>query len=327
MLKEFFTSERLIHAIKTTIACTIGLLIISCFNLSMGQWLIITILVVMSAQIHFGAAIQKGIMRIIGSLSGALIAILTLLFFPDNITVFYIVLLVSSLFFSYMGGISQNVGQAGTLGTVTIAILLLTPHPDLHGALLRLAEIMLGIFIALIVSLIIFPIRARYKLQENIANTLDNLQHYYQAIINHQEENAHLYEEKIMQNFIQSRKLLDEAIIEPGMKKQTKKIVLEILLHEKRIFRAFSLLEHYLSKYPTHTDQLANSHLFINNSLDNIIQAIKLSDKTKIILPSFDNFLPHKIQHIEQENHFLNFFTHFISQEIPALAKLIYEIF
>ena len=72
---------RIIHSLKTAIACLIGLGVEKYYNWPSGQWVPITIIVVMSAQTHFGGALTKAYMRFLGTVAGVAISILTLFFF------------------------------------------------------------------------------------------------------------------------------------------------------------------------------------------------------------------------------------------------------
>jgi uncharacterized membrane protein YccC len=318
IVRLFLTSDRFINAFKTTLACLIGMLIVRGFNLPMGQWLIITILVVMSAQIHVGGALQKGYLRFIGTLLGAGIAAVTLWLASGNKIIFDAVVLGSALFFSYIAGISQAWGQAGTLGAVTVTILLLTPNNDWHNAIWRTIEILFGIVLALGVSVFILPIRASKKWRIQLAKNLIELKNYYHAILNSTDSQAPAIEEKIMQLFLLSRRLQDEALNEPQLSQHHKKLYLDILLHEKRLFRAFSLLESYVLKHAQTCEQFVSIQHNIDISLMTLAKHLERPVKEKIVLADFSQGVVEV-----PEQYFVHFFLHFVAQEIPALATMI----
>ncbi|WP_235602932.1 FUSC family protein [Piscirickettsia litoralis] len=76
---DTLTSYRMIHAFKTALACLIGLVVFRTFNLDHGQWVIITVAVVMGAQVTVGAAEDKSIARSAATVIGAAAAGLFLL--------------------------------------------------------------------------------------------------------------------------------------------------------------------------------------------------------------------------------------------------------
>ena len=72
---------QVIHSIKTAIACLIGVTLEKYYNWPSGQWVPITIMVVMSAQTHFGGALRKSYMRLLGTISGVAVTVTVLWFF------------------------------------------------------------------------------------------------------------------------------------------------------------------------------------------------------------------------------------------------------
>lgn len=181
---DFFTTgsleyHRVIHSIKTAIACIIGLGIARYFHLLSGQWISITIIVVMSAQIHFGAALQKAYMRFLGTMVGVGITIITLLFFGQNIFAMFAVVFIAALLFTYIASSSGNISYAGVLGGTTMLLTLTSADANVHFAAMRGFCIVIGIVIALLVSRFLFPIHAREKLRFNIAATLRSLRQLY----------------------------------------------------------------------------------------------------------------------------------------------------
>src|SRR3989338_7149858 len=83
-LVNAFNTERFIHGLKTALACLMGFAITKSVHFPVDQWLIITIIVVMCAQLNVGSVIQKSYMRFLGTFTGSLLAALTLLFFGTN---------------------------------------------------------------------------------------------------------------------------------------------------------------------------------------------------------------------------------------------------
>lgn len=310
---RYFNTDRLINATKTCLACAVGLLFVDLFKLPQGQWTVITILVVMSAQVHFGSTLQKGYLRFIGTLTGSAIAALCLWFFPHSNVAIKLTLLLSSLVFSYVAGKSTALGQACTLGVVTVAILLLNDNPQLSAVWLRTSEILLGIVIAVLVSLIVLPLRASRKLNKKLADNLLLLSEFLQTTISKDIEKTHIKETALMDAFAQCQKLQEETKTEPGITKTLKKSIAKIILHEKRIFRAISMLEHYL----THAElpkQLQAYYTSISRQLEQTADAI-IQHKEKQLTVNMPVFPP------APAGDYFQFFLHFLAQELPQLLK------
>src|ERR1700733_10961786 len=108
----YFDTDRIIHSVKTALACLIGFAITKALHFYVDQWLIVTIIVVMCAQISVGSMIKKSYMRFIGTLSGSLVALATLLFFAQNEMAFAIVITIAALFFSYIATGEKNYSEA-----------------------------------------------------------------------------------------------------------------------------------------------------------------------------------------------------------------------
>lgn len=310
---RYINADRLINATKTCLACAVGLLFVDLFKLPQGQWTVITILVVMSAQVHFGSTLLKGYLRFIGTLTGSAIAALCLWFFPHSSVAIKFTLLLSTLVFSYVAGKSAALGQACTLGVVTVAILLLNDTPQLSAVWLRTSEILLGIVIAVSVSLIVIPIRASRKLNKKLADILLLLSEFLQNSISKDIEQTHAKETALMEAFAQCQKLQEETKTEPGITKVRKKSIAKIILHEKRIFRAISMLEHYLSLADL-PKPLQAYYTGIYKQLEKTADALA-QHKEKELTVNIPVFPP------APAGDYFQFFLHFLAQELPQLIK------
>ena len=77
----------------------IGLGIEEYYGWPSGHWVPITIMVVMSAQKHFGAAVQKALMRFLGTIVGVLLSVLVLWLFGDNTIVVFCTIFLAAIIF------------------------------------------------------------------------------------------------------------------------------------------------------------------------------------------------------------------------------------
>lgn len=197
MLSNWIDIERVIHSTKTAIACLIGYGLTKVIAFQTNQWIIITILVVMCSQIYVGGVLQKGYLRFLGTLTGCILAILTLKFAGHSSTAIAITLGYTSFLFSYMATGNEKFMYASMLGAVTIAIILLGQNPSITQAVERFLEISIGILIATLISQFVLPIHAKTHLKRTQIKTLTALRDYYTACIvtEHSEAEASRFEE------------------------------------------------------------------------------------------------------------------------------------
>jgi hypothetical protein len=242
----------------------------------------------MSAQTHFGGALQKAYMRFLGTLAGVTITVLTLLTFGDNIYVVFIVLFFAALGFTYIASGGGAVSYAGTLGGVTTVLTLTGVQADPHYALVRGFYIVVGIVIALLVSRFFFPIHAREKLRLSVIDTLRNLHKFYfktvhtdiiggkQVVID--EKLDHL----IIKSFVDQPQLIDEAAVGSRYFSIYKKqLFIDLVSVERRIYRLIyfmykSLCEARDFSYVMHKiGSLENLHVVIEDNLAKLADSLE----------------------------------------------------
>lgn len=244
--------ERTIHSFKTAIACLLGLIIAQFLHVGAGQWIVITILVVMCAQINVGSMLQKSYLRFLGTLTGSLLAALTLELFGANPLVISIVIILAAWIFSYIATGQKSYSDAGTLGAATTAIILLVPEPTLLVALTRCLEITLGIVIAALVSQFVLPIHAGFLLRRNQAETIRQLRDYYETLLIKKDSGKGLQlslnlDEAVVGALIKQRKLAKEASQELIGKNFNFPQFNHALWCEKEILRAITYMHHALN--------------------------------------------------------------------------------
>jgi len=156
----FFNRERqrlLIHASKTAMAATLCWWIAMSLGLHDGYWGSISAIIVL--QSNFGATITASRDRILGTMIGAVIG--------------FSFSLVGVLPWNFLFAVLTAVVICGLLGLrsssrlagVTIAIVMLVQAQSSHWilALHRVFEVVLGILMAIAVSTLFFPDRARLR--------------------------------------------------------------------------------------------------------------------------------------------------------------------
>lgn len=315
---------RFIHSIKTAIAIIIGLSIFYYFDLPMGQWIPITIMVVMSAQTSFGAILEKSYMRFLGTFAGVTTVVLTLLLFNHDTSVIFIVVFLSCLIFTYIASRTDNISYAGTLGGVTVILTLTGTSSTVEFAIVRGLYIVIGIIIAVLVSRLIYPVHARDRLKSNIANTLRNLQKLYFITIqtnlnpvlqiSQMSTNEHVSEintrkldKIIMKDLALQPKLIHEASTGSlDFAKHKKQHFLDIVSCERKIYRLIYFMQKSIAECAdmpnilNNISALENLHIAIEHSLDSLANHLEHNSQDKAELEINIKELPEKIKFIMQ---------------------------
>lgn len=167
----------LIHATKTSLAAALCWWIALRFGLHDGYWGAISAIIVL--QSNFGATITASRDRILGTLIGAAFGFAFSLFgtLPWN----YIFAVLLAVILCGLLGLRNSSRLAG----VTITIVMLVQSAGSHWllALHRVGEVMLGIIVAILVSTLVFPDRARLRLRDGLAQEFLVLRAFFEAIL------------------------------------------------------------------------------------------------------------------------------------------------
>ena len=176
----FLTWERrrlLIHAVKTALAAALCWWIAMLFGLHDGYWGAISAIIVL--QSNFGATISASRDRILGTLIGALLGFSFTEFgvLPWN----YILAVLAAVIICGLLGLRSSSRLAG----VTITIVMLVQRGGSHWtvALDRVLEVFLGIVVAVLISTLVFPDRARLRLRDGLAQEFLVLGAFFEAIL------------------------------------------------------------------------------------------------------------------------------------------------
>ena len=259
----------------------------------MDQWLIVTIIVVMCAQLSVGSFIQKSYVRFLGTLCGSILALLTLLLFGQNQIATAFAVATAAIFFSYVATGEKNYSDAGTLGAVTVVIILISNNPTPLTAFERFLEISVGILIAALISQFILPMHARKHLRETQAATIKKLRAFYLATLftDQTQEKIEEYQtldESIAQSLIKQRKLAMDAEREPLGGKFNLSHFQQLLYSEKEILRSIVVMHHVYKASPaskklfTKIEIVKEFHEKICHALEKISVCLGSTDKAKI---------------------------------------------
>jgi len=295
-----FQNERLIHSFKTAFACLIGFLVAKYIYVRADQWIVITTLVVMCAQINVGSMLQKSYLRFLGTLAGSAIALLTLFFFGSNFQINMIAVVLSAVLFSFIATSDKSYSESGTLGAVTVTIILLGQNPTISTGIERCIEISLGILIAALVSQFVFPIRALNHLHRNQAATIHKLRTFYNTIF----LDRHLMgemdilrnlDEEIAKSLIVQRKLASQAKQERLRQRFDRDQFQQALWVEREILRSIIFMHHAYHATANTKEIISNSataqqfHQQISESLDKIAHYIEKQRIETILIPNISS--------------------------------------
>lgn len=247
MLFNLIDKERLIHSFKTAIACIIGIVLAKIIGFPADQWIVITIIVVMCAQLYVGSVMQKAYLRFIGTLVGCLFAVITLITIGDTNLAVAAAISFSAFIFSYVATGREDLTYTGTLGAVTTAIIMLGQQPTITFAAERFLEISVGILIATLVSQFILPIHARTHLRRAQAATLEKIRDYYKAILTPPSGDSESIDyqdmdEAIVKTILRQRQLAKESVREPLGSEYDPKHFMQSLYAEREMLRSISFM-------------------------------------------------------------------------------------
>jgi uncharacterized membrane protein YccC len=212
----FLTWERrrlLIHAAKTAAAAGLCWWIARLFGLNDGYWGAISAIIVL--QSNFGATIAASRDRILGTLIGALIGFAFAQFgaLPWN----FVLAVLAAVIVCGLFGLRSSSRLAG----VTICIVMLVKtgsHWTL--ALDRVLEVIVGIVMAIAISTLVFPDRARLRLRDGLAQEFLVLGAFFEATLKGfrgtPHENLHALREDVLGALRTNGQLLEAARNEPS---------------------------------------------------------------------------------------------------------------
>jgi uncharacterized membrane protein YccC len=176
MLSSAATAENAKQAIKTAIAGVAALYVTRLFHLPQGYWAAISALIVMQSNV--GATLSASRTRLAGTAVGAVVGGAFTALLGDNLLDFALAVAVA-FFLCYV----LRLQDSQRLSTVTVAIIMLIGRSasawviSLH----RFTEVSIGILIALVISLTLWPNHARRSLREGLAAAIVKLGALYQA--------------------------------------------------------------------------------------------------------------------------------------------------
>jgi multidrug resistance protein MdtO len=159
--------------LRIVVACLLATVLVMTLRIPHGHWLIITIFIV--SQSDAGASLQKGVLRVAGTLLGGLLGILTMAAFADQpwVRVPLIgVLAGSGLYLSR----TSTAPYVGYLDALTVLLVLTAPAPTPEGTvaigLWRILNIGVGVVLGVGAQLLLWPDDPEARLVDELERRL-----------------------------------------------------------------------------------------------------------------------------------------------------------
>jgi len=167
--------SQLRFCIRVTVAAIAALLIAQFFALPLhGLWVVLTATVV--TQLSVGGSVRAGMEYVVGTLGGAVYAGLIGLLIPhDTVPAQAAVLAITIAPLAFAAAINPNFRVAPFSAVLVLLIAGQIGEGPIESALTRLLEVTLGGLIAVVVSLLVIPVRADHLTREAAARVLDDM--------------------------------------------------------------------------------------------------------------------------------------------------------
>jgi uncharacterized membrane protein YccC len=167
----------LIHAAKTALAAGLCWALAHRFGLHDGYWGAISAIIVLQSNV--GSTVNASRDRLLGTLIGALLGFSFSFFgaLPWN----YILAVLAAVIVCGLLGLRSSSRLAGV--TITIVMLVQQTGSRRSLALDRVTEVVLGIVVALAVTTLVLPDRARLRLKDGLAQEFLVLGAFFEAIL------------------------------------------------------------------------------------------------------------------------------------------------
>jgi uncharacterized membrane protein YgaE (UPF0421/DUF939 family) len=179
-LNNYFIEQQSqnLHVVKYAIAFSVGFLVTQLLHDRYSVWVLITIAVVMANQPLVSQLLEKSFFRILGTVIGAVLGVVTF-YLPDNTISLFIATVVVSLIITRLFAFRlDESSQVSTLGMVTFSLVAFLGHRSVHFAFMRLLDTLLGIVIAYFISRFIFPVTSKRAFLMSFKKTIKNLNEF-----------------------------------------------------------------------------------------------------------------------------------------------------
>ncbi len=181
LVKELtnISSEQFKYALRVAFVLSIGVFIFKFFKIDHGQWIALTILIVI--QPYYGATRKKGIERVIGTVLG-IIAGGVIMLLPLPHEAFVVMLVIVSFFVAYFLRNNYKVGVFFV--TIMMVILMqLSQQPSLQLIGWRVLSTLIGSVLALLAGYVFWPMWEKERFPNLLSEALIQNKNYLAQVI------------------------------------------------------------------------------------------------------------------------------------------------
>jgi len=234
--------SRVKPAVKTAIAGVAALYAARLFQLPEAYWAPITALIVMQSSV--GATVNASWTRLAGTAVGAVVGGAFVALGAVNLLWFGAAVLIAYSLCSVL-----RLAESQRLATVTVAILMLIGRTSSPWAIAlhRFLEVAIGIVVALLISVVIWPSRARKALRQGISEALASMETLYQIVSRGYREGSSAPVDKLKSHIDETvRRIADlfkQALYEPVGTQKDHEVVTLLVDHVNRIQLSIAALE------------------------------------------------------------------------------------
>jgi uncharacterized membrane protein YccC len=173
-----FRSSTFRHALRLAAASALAALAASAFHVTRGYWIPMTVVVVLKP--NFGGTLHRAVQRITGTVAGAVLAALILLWVHDS---GWLLLILALLSFATMTLRWANYVAFSFALTPMIMVMLDLAHPGtVTDSFLRLVHTIIGGALAIVCGYLLFPVWERSKLPDQLAKAYRTTALFLQAL-------------------------------------------------------------------------------------------------------------------------------------------------
>ena len=205
---------RIIHVIKISLALLIAHLIALIFAMPNLAWTSVTIVIIMLTLPQVGGTLEKSLQRVIGTLCGAAYGILIL--FVSHEPLWQGTLALFGIAFVTWRA-SGRMSYAYLVAGFTMMIVLDGGASGIEAAIWRTITILLGCCIAIGVSQLVLPLRARNEWRWLLADTLSGMAHLWQGQLSpnvHKLQKAHVKVQGLRRKVLRQRGMINSVCME-----------------------------------------------------------------------------------------------------------------
>ncbi|WP_355659921.1 FUSC family protein [Halomonas salifodinae] len=175
-----YRHRRPIHALRICAAVAITYLIITLLPIPHGSWALVSTVMVMGNLPHIGGVLDKAKQRLLGTVTGVGWGVLATLVPdpPPGLLPAWLLLGIALATYTTFG---KRHAYGGLMFSISLLLVAGDGHQDLHLALWRGFDVLLGSCVGLAVTLLLLPQKATDVLRFLLAENLDTMARLYHA--------------------------------------------------------------------------------------------------------------------------------------------------